>query len=691
VAENPAALPEERFKLGTGHPGPDAHHGVAWFINVGQGSGVEDDPRDLGSDQSADDGRPSSPWDHGNRMFSAPIDHALHCIAIIWRDDRIGDLGFSRAHHIDKGHPAAGLHPVIVLTSDARAQRLDRLCRSRVKPARHRGFCSPTPSRRPRTDDVVQQGLHRFGQWLPMVAPASDARARVWHHHCGSLSHVMSPDARSADLSPERRIRDIADAGARSDLLVIGGGITGVGIALDAASRGLSVTLLERRDLSFGTSRWSSKLIHGGLRYLASGDVALAWESARERAVLMTTIAPFLIRPLAHVFPILRGEPPHQAGLTRLGLAAGDVLRIGSGTRRSTLPGARTISRARTARLLPGIDNERLRGGLLWWDGSLEDDARLTIAVARTAASFDARILTGFEAIAVTGDRVVARDTASGASLEFHATHVVNATGVWAPQLDPATHITVSRGSHLVLRSDAVGSPRAAMTVQVDRGRYCFLLPRPDNLVLAGITDEPQPGPVPDVPEPPTTDIDWIVQQVSRALQYPIRPSDIVGAFAGLRPLADTGPHATADLSRRHVISHGADGVWTIVGGKLTTYRKMAQDLVDRLTTAPCRTRSIPLIGAGPLTAATRVPIRLIRRYGSEAPRVAALADENPSLLQPVAPGVPTLGVEFVFGITAEGARTVDDVLTRRTRIDLVRADVEAATPLAEQLIAEYV
>lgn len=502
---------------------------------------------------------------------------------------------------------------------------------------------------------------------------------------------LLAPGDPAADLSPARRNRDLAECDQPTDVIVIGGGITGVGVALDAASRGLRVTLLERFDLAFGTSRWSSKLVHGGLRYLAQGDVSVAWESAVERGRLMRVIAPFLIRPLPQVIPIMDDDHGMRAVATRIGLAAGDALRIGSGTFRTTLPGARTLSRTKVAQLLPAIDTAHLRGGLLSWDGSLEDDARLTIAVARTAAAFGARILTGMQVLRAEGDRVIGCHVDTGESFEIRARHVVNATGVWSDTLAPGIPLTASRGTHVVLRRSRVGNPKAALTVPVPemRGRYCFVLPRPDGLAIAGITDIHEPKPIPLVPDSPTDDIDWILQHVSRVLDTPLSLADAVGAFTGLRPLVGADGIPTSDISRQHLVSQGSDGVWTVTGGKLTTYRRMAQDVVDNLTVEPCRTTHISLIGTGPLRSAHGLPARLIRRYGAEAPRVAAYADDAPHLLQPIAPGIPVLGVEFVYGSLVEGARHPDDLLERRTRIDLVTEDMERARPFAEAQLAD--
>ena len=499
-----------------------------------------------------------------------------------------------------------------------------------------------------------------------------------------------------ADLSPARRRGDEkALTTTVFDVIVIGGGITGAGIALDAATRGLSVLLLEAQDLAFGTSRWSSKLVHGGLRYLANGQVDVAWESAVERGHLMTSIAPHLVRALAQVVPVMDDTGLGSAALTRAGFAAGDALRALSRTSRHVLPGAKVISPAKTQRLLPAIAVTRLRGGLLAWDGLLEDDARLVVCVARTAAAYGARILTGYRVLSAdgTGVRVV---NESDEQFDVRARNVISATGVWAESFDPQVVITPSRGTHVVLRSETLKRPRAAMTVPVPEmhGRYCFVLPRPDGLLLAGITDIDEPGPIPQVPSTPVADIDWILAQVSRVLETPISAVDAVGAFTGLRPLV-APPEApgseTADISRRHLVRRGDNGVITVTGGKLTTYRRMAQDAVDLICDQPCRTTKIALVGAGPPAPASATPARLIRRYGAEAARVAALADEHPELLEPLAPGIGVRGVELVFAVRCEGARTLADVLERRTRLSLVPTDLAAVLPRAEEILDAFI
>jgi glycerol-3-phosphate dehydrogenase len=516
----------------------------------------------------------------------------------------------------------------------------------------------------------------------------------VIHHE--SLSHMsvrfIQPGDPASDLCVDRRRRDIETLPSKTDVIVIGGGITGVGVALDAASRGLGTILLEGHDLAFGTSRWSSKLVHGGLRYLATGDVAVAWESAVERRILMDAVAPFLIRPQANVVPIMTDTPIGSAALTRLGFAAGDILRFAARSRRSSLPTSRILTAARTKRLLPALDSSRVRGGLLSWDGSLEDDARLVVAVARTASAYGATILTRTQVLSASGDGVMFRDETSGITHTIHARHVINATGVWAAQFDDEISVAPSRGTHVIFPAELFDRPKAAMTVPVPgmRARYCFVLPRPDGYVIAGITDVAEPGPIADVPPVPHEDVEWICDNISSSLDRTITANDAVGSFTGLRPLVHTGDtRASADISRHHLIKKSPEGVITITGGKLTTYRHMAEQVVNSISDEPCQTTRIALVGAGPLTHASNLPARLIRRFGSEAPRVAALADTDPSLMDPVAPHVPVRKVEVLFAIRAEGAMTPEDVMERRTRLSLIPTEAAAAHECVTKLCAE--
>jgi glycerol-3-phosphate dehydrogenase len=496
----------------------------------------------------------------------------------------------------------------------------------------------------------------------------------------------------TASLTPARRARELAElaAGERVDVVVVGGGITGAGIALDAASRGLSVALLERRDLAHGTSRWSSKLVHGGLRYLEHREWGLAWESARERARLMTRIAPHLVRPLPFVIPLDAATSRRTAARTMTGLRLGDALRAGARTRRTLLPPARRISALEARRLAPALAEDGLRGALLSWDGQLEDDARLVVAVARTAAAHGARILTRVRVTGVDAGGVDAVDEAGGGPLRVQARHVVLATGVWTGELTGAAHLRPSRGSHLLVAAERLGSPRAAVNVPVPgaRGRWVFALPRTDGLVAIGLTDVPADEPA-DEPRPSAAEEAELLELASAALAVRLEPGDVLGRYAGLRPLLEGAAGATADLSRRHaVVEDPETGALAVVGGKLTTYRAMAQDAVDRLTRRPCRTHRLPLVGAAPPAAlrALAAPEPLVRRYGTEAPAVVALADGRPELLEPVAPGVPWCGAELLWSVRHELVLHADDLVHRRTRAGLVPARAEAIRAAAARL-----
>lgn len=506
----------------------------------------------------------------------------------------------------------------------------------------------------------------------------------------------------AADLSWSRRERDVADLahGSRPvDVVVIGGGVTGAGVALDAASRGLSTVLIERHDLAFGTSRWSSKLVHGGLRYLATGHVDVAWESAVERGHLMTTIAPHLIRALPQIVPIMADTSIASAALTRAGFLAGDILRTGARTPGRVLPPAHLLSAARVRAVAPGIDHAHLRGGIMSWDGQLVDDARLVVAVARTAAAFGARVITHAEATEVDGNSVTVRDTSTGESLSIPTRAVISATGVWAGEMNPDVHIHPSRGTHVLFDADRLGNPFAALTIPVPQmsGRYCFLLPRPDNTVLAGLTDIGVEG-IDGVPHAPREDVDWIIEQINRVLRVPLSRSDVLGTFAGLRPLVTVRSAiegSTSDISRKHLVSRADDGVVTITGGKLTTYRRMAQDAVDLITDAPCRTKQIALVGAAPGTSPRSPgffdPDPLVMRYGAEADRVRALASALPDpaiALDPVAAHTSISRVDIAHAFLHEGAKDDHDVIERRLRLDAVDADLPAARAAVQEVAA---
>jgi glycerol-3-phosphate dehydrogenase len=469
---------------------------------------------------------------------------------------------------------------------------------------------------------------------------------------------AVSQPIRSDVLDAARRRREMAALadGEAVDVLVVGGGIVGTWTALDAASRGLSVALVERGDLAQGTSRWSSKLAHGGLRYLAHGDVGVAWESARERAILMDVSAPHLIRALPFVIP-LGGHVDRASGAKlEVGLRLGDVLRAAAGTSRHRLPPTRRISAEEARQLAPGLSDRQLRGALLHWDGQIEDDARLVLAVARTAASYGARILTYVAAEQLRADGATVRDALAHNEYEIHARHVINATGVWAGELSGgAVQLQPSKGAHVLVPAAAVGEPRAGVNAPLpgNSTRFVFAVPRLDGLVMIGITDAPYDGPIPDVPTVDADEEAFLLTSIGRVLERSPTSDDVVGRFAGLRPLLTDGDEttATSDLSRRHtVVEH--DGILTVVGGKLTTARRMAQDTLDRV---------VARSGADGAEACVTHRIRL------------AGADRPPATpADPIAPGLPASHEQLRFAVANELALTPGDLLDRRTRLGLV-------------------
>ncbi|MCD6639326.1 MAG: glycerol-3-phosphate dehydrogenase/oxidase [Nocardioides sp.] len=507
-------------------------------------------------------------------------------------------------------------------------------------------------------------------------------------------------------MTRERRLRPGLDqAPTDVDVLVVGLGITGVGVALDAAARGLRVLAVDAHDLAFGTSRWSSKLVHGGLRYLAQGQFAIAHESAVERGILMGVTAPHLVHPLPMLTPVNDALPALRSAITWGGLRAGDVLRRTSRTPQTTLPRPRRLNATETIQLAPPLRTESLRGGLLSWDGQLEDDARLVVTIARTAAHLGADVRTRARVLSATGTSATLRDELTGTTHEVKARTVINATGVWAADLAEGIRLRPSRGTHLVLRGSTLPHLRVAVTVPIPHAtsRFALVLPQPDGTIYVGLTDVPADGPVPDVPEPSEDEIDFLLDVVASAFEVPPTRADVVGAFAGLRPLLEVEgvEGGTSDLSRQHAVLTSPSGVVTVVGGKLTTYRRLAQDALDVALSAagieagPCRTTSLPLLGAATPAALARIggPARLVRRYGTDATlvldtarRVSGLDDDE--LLAPASPDVPVTLAELLFGVTHEGAHDVGDLLDRRTRVGLVATDRAVAEPLAARALA---
>jgi len=482
-------------------------------------------------------------------------------------------------------------------------------------------------------------------------------------------------------------------ANERFDVVVIGGGATGLGAAVDAASRGYATALIEAGDFAGATSSRSTKLIHGGVRYLQQGNVALVRESLRERAALRRN-APHLVRDRTFVVPAY-----HWAALPYYGagLAAYDLLAGRSGFSRS-----RVVSAAGARALIPALAARSLRGAVVYHDGQF-DDARLAISLARTAVDHGAAVANYVRAVAFVYDAdgridgVEALDRESGARFVVRAQVAINATGIFADALrgldapGTAPLLTFSRGSHVVVDAAALGDAAAALLVpKTSDGRVLFAIPWHDR-VLIGTTDVPVPAAERD-PHPSDDEIAYLLDTVNRYLVTPLRLGDVRATFAGLRPLVNRRAVTTAKQSREHVVEVATSGLVTITGGKWTTYRRMAEDAVDAaarsaaLPAAPSQTATLALHGA--IGDAEQLPDHL-RVYGSDAAQLAELVRTDPSLGEPLHADLPYTGAEVVYAVRHEMARTVDDVLARRTRARFLdAAAARESTPRAAALIA---
>jgi glycerol-3-phosphate dehydrogenase len=485
-------------------------------------------------------------------------------------------------------------------------------------------------------------------------------------------------------------------AGEPFDVLVIGGGITGTGVALDAAARGLRTALVERDDFASGTSSKSSKLVHGGLRYLEQREFGLVYEALAERQVALRN-APHLVRVLPFLVPIL----------TRDGLVDRRIARLlGSAMWMYDLTGGlrirkrhERISKAEVLAHMPTLREENLTGGYLFYDAQT-DDARLTLTVARTAVTHNATIVNHArvtELLKDTAGRVRgARVAADGRELDVRAASVVNATGVWSDDvraLDEGAHpssIRPAKGVHVTLPWSKVRNDIAAVVpVRHDR-RSVFVVPWGD-FTYVGTTDTDYDGSLDD-PRCDASDVAYLLGALNGVLADRVSEKDVVGTWAGLRPLLRTADDArTADLSRRHGVRVSTSGVVTITGGKLTTYRRMAADTVDevqrRLGGKPtrCPTKHLPILGGegfapGPATNEPSLHEHLAGRYGTEAALVLELVETDPTLGEKLVPGLPYVRAEAVHAVRHEMARTLDDVLSRRTRARLLARDASAAS-----------
>jgi glycerol-3-phosphate dehydrogenase len=503
-------------------------------------------------------------------------------------------------------------------------------------------------------------------------------------------------------LSPTTRRDAIAAATTGThDLVVVGGGVTGAGVALDAAARGLSVVLLEAGDLAVGTSSRSGKTMHGGLRYLEQLNFSLVFGALRERDLTIKTLAPHLVGHEPFLYPLR-----HQWEKPYVGSGVGLYDAMATMSRRTGgAPHARYLGRRAVLREAPGLDPDVVIGGLQYPDGRM-DDARHTLAVARTAAACGAHVVTYARVTGVDRDgtgRVVgvqAEDVLGGGGFAVSTRAVVNAAWVWAAQVQQlagAHTFTVApaKGVHLLVRAEAFDSTTGILARAEDS---VIILRRWYGHWLLGTTDTPYEGDLRN-PTAEPEDVDYLLRNVNAFLRRKIERTDLLGTYAGLRPLlAPAGPGSaktTSALSRDHAVIEAPQGLVTIVGGKYTTYRIMARDAVDAAarslgrTLPPTPTASLPLVGAvGWRVAANQLPRlaaeygvpeptlrRMLHRYGDELPDVLAPIRDDPSLGVPIAGTAGYLPVEFLRAVTHEGASTLDDVLSRRTHVAIEEPD----------------
>jgi glycerol-3-phosphate dehydrogenase len=513
-----------------------------------------------------------------------------------------------------------------------------------------------------------------------------------------------------ARLGPDQRREALARmAGEVFDVVVVGGGVTGAGTALDAASRGLSVALVEARDWAAGTSSRSSKLIHGGLRYLEQFNFHLVREALRERGLLLTTLCPHLVKPVSFVYPLR-----HRVW-ERLYVGSGIFLYDRMGGSRA-LTAHRHLTRQGLRKLLPALKADAFVGGIQYWDGQV-DDARHTLTVARTAAQYGAVTATSAR---VTGllreaDRVVGvkvRDLEGGTDLEVRARQVLNATGVWTDEVQELAgrgriHVRASKGIHLVVPRDRIQAD-SGLILRTEKS-VLFVIPWGRHWII-GTTDTDWTLHLAH-PAANARDIRYLLDHVNAVLTSSLTTEDVEGVYAGLRPLlrGDSGD-STSQLSREHAVSSPVAGLISVAGGKYTTYRVMAEDAVDAAArnldrnVPPSVTARTPLIGAEGYQVAwnsrARIAERsglhvarvehLLNRYGTRIDEVLAEAEGRPELLKPLEGADDYLAVEVRYAASHEGALHLDDVLTRRTRISIETFDrgTASAEPVA-RLMAE--
>ena len=501
----------------------------------------------------------------------------------------------------------------------------------------------------------------------------------------------------SSQLNPEQREGATSQlAVEKFDVLVIGGGVTGVGAALDAASRGLKVALIESQDIAAGTSSRSSKLIHGGLRYLEQYDFKLVREALHERELMVSSLSPHLVKPVGFLFPLT--EKFKERTYVGAGLALYDALR---GFQRA-LPWHKHIGQKQINEIAPSLRPDLITGAIKYFDAQV-DDARHTMTIARTAARHGAVIATrvSAESLLREGKRVIgvkAKDLVTGKTINISATATIMCAGIWSDELHakfdlkPGYGVTMSKGVHIVLPGSAIKS-NAGIILKTPVS-VLFLIPWGDKWIV-GTTDTPYTG---DRAEPFASreDVQYILDQANRVLTPKLEASEIIGVYAGLRPLVSNIKNsATTKLSREHTVDRPAAGFVSIAGGKYTTYRIMAKDAVDRAVielrklTPESVTEKLPLVGADGYFALVQQVERLseasgldaqtithlLNRYGSMISELLVLIDENPKLAAKVDEDLLYIKAEIYYAASNEGARSVDDVISRRTRISFEARD----------------
>jgi glycerol-3-phosphate dehydrogenase len=500
-----------------------------------------------------------------------------------------------------------------------------------------------------------------------------------------------------SQLGPDQRETAISQLGTEQfDILVIGGGVNGVGAALDAAARGLKVALIEAQDIAAGTSSRSSKLIHGGLRYLEQYDFKLVREALHERELMVSTLCPHLVKPVGFLFPLT--EKLKERTYVGAGLALYDALR---GFQRA-LPWHKHLSQKQINEIAPSLRHDLVTGAIKYFDAQV-DDARHTMAVARTAARHGAIIATrvSAESLIREGKRVVgvnALDLETGKRVKIKAGATVMCAGVWSDQLHeqfeltPGYNVTMSKGAHIVVPGSAIKSD-AGIIVKTPVS-VLFLIPWADKWIV-GTTDTPYEG---DRAEPFATreDVQYILDQANRVLEPKLKAEEIIGVYAGLRPLvANKKSATTTKLSREHTVDRPAAGFVSIAGGKYTTYRVMAKDVIDRAVielrriTKESVTEKLPLVGADGYFALEQQKDRiaqesgldvatvthLLNRHGSLISEILEIIKDEPKLAAKLDSELPYIKAEIVYAASHEGARSVDDVISRRTRLSFEAAN----------------